>query len=121
LLGDSLTTQKDGAAQENRRRTPRYPFLANAEFSEAKSVARIQARVSEIGLNGCYLETPKPLPEGAQILVNIFKGAEFLECFATVAYSQPNRGMGIKFNNINREFLPTLQKWLLEAMHAARN
>jgi PilZ domain-containing protein len=116
-----LTTKDDGARQENRRRTPRYPFVANAEFSETKSVARIQARVSEIGLNGCYLETPNPPPDGTQILVNVFKGAEFLECFATVAYSQPNRGMGIKFSNVNALFLPTLQKWILEAMHVAHD
>jgi hypothetical protein len=83
------------------------------------STARIEARVIEIGLNGCYLETPNPLPEGTQILVGISKGAEFLDCSATVAYSQQNRGMGIKFNNINLQFLPTLQMWLLEAMRAA--
>jgi hypothetical protein len=113
-----LTTQNDRATPENRRRTPRYPFIANAEFTETKSAARIEARVSEIGLNGCYIETPNPLPEGAQLLVGISKGADFLDCSATVAYSQPNLGMGIKFNNINLQFLPTLQTWLLEAMRA---
>jgi hypothetical protein len=119
-LGGSLTTQNDDVRPDNRRRTPRYPFLANAKFCETKSSARFEARVSTIGLNGCYLETASPLAEGAQILVKIFKATEFFESAATVAYSQPGRGMGLRFNDVNWHFLPTLQKWLLEAMRAGR-
>jgi PilZ domain len=115
-----LTTQNDGVRNENRRRTPRYAFLANAQFSETRSGARFEARVSEIGLNGCYLQTPNPLAEGTQILVKIFKETEFFESAATVAYSQPGRGMGLRFNDVNWHFLSTLQKWLLEAMRAGR-
>jgi PilZ domain len=117
-LGGSLTTQNDGVRNENRRRTPRYAFIANAQFSDTRSGARFEARVSEIGLNGCYLETPNPPAEGAQILVKIFKESEFFESAATVAYTQPGRGMGLRFDDVNWHFLPTLQKWLLEAMRA---
>lgn len=119
-FGASLTTQNDDARKADRRRTPRYLFSANAEFSETKSGARIEARVSEIGMYGCYLETRNPPLEGTQIFVKIFKGTDFFESSAAVAYSNPNRGMGVKFRDVNRHFLPILQKWLLEAMRAPR-
>jgi hypothetical protein len=76
--------------------------------------------VSEIGMYGFYLDTPNPPPVGAQIAVKIFKGTDFFETAATVAHSQSNRGMGLKFRDVSRHFLPTLQKWLLEAMRAAQ-
>lgn len=76
--------------------------------------------MSELGMFGCYLETPNPLPEGAQIIVKVFKEADFFESSATVSYSQPSQGMGIKFRDFKRLHVPTLQKWLLEAISAAR-
>jgi PilZ domain len=115
-----LTLPNDNARKAERRRTPRYPFVANAEFSETISGPRIEGRVSEIGMNGCHVVTSNPPPEGAKIFLKIFKGTEFLDASATVAYSQPNRGMGLQFRDVNRLFLPTLQKWLLEAMNAPR-
>jgi hypothetical protein len=67
-------------------------------------------------MNGCFIETPYPLPEGTRIFVKIFKDPDFFSSAATVAYSQPNRGMGVQFRDVNRLLMATLQKWLLEAM-----
>jgi len=76
--------------------------------------------VTEIGMNGCYLNTLDPFAEGAAIYVKISRETEFFECTGMVAYSQANQGMGITFRDVNRHFLTTLQKWLLEAMRAPR-
>jgi hypothetical protein len=119
-FGESLTTQNDDPRKPDRRRVPRYPFIASAEFSQTNSGPRIEARVNELGMFGCYLETSSPAPEGALIFVKIFREADFFESSATVAYSHPNRGMGIKFRDYNRLHVGTLQKWLLEAMNATR-
>ena len=105
--------------KDDRRRTPRYPFVANAEVSETASQTRIFARTSEIGMNGCYLDLINPLPVGTEVLVKIFTETDFFESVATVVYSQPNLGMGLMFRDVSRHFLPSLQKWLLEAMRAA--
>jgi hypothetical protein len=75
----------------------------------------------EIGLYGCYLDTANPPPEGTQIFVKIVKGTDLFESSATVAYTQPNRGMGIKFSDVSWQFLSTLQKWVLESMLAAHD
>jgi hypothetical protein len=105
--------------RDDRRRTPRYSFVANAEVSETASQIRIFARVSEISMNGCYLDMINPLPVGTEIFVKIFTETDFFESAATVVYSQPNLGVGLMFQDISRHFLPSLQKWLLEAMRAA--
>jgi hypothetical protein len=93
--------------------------VANAEVSETASQIRIFARVSEISMNGCYLDMINPLPVGTEIFVKIFTETDFFESAATVVYSQPNLGVGLMFQDISRHFLPSLQKWLLEAMRAA--
>jgi PilZ domain len=115
-----LTLQKDDARKVDRRRTPRYPFVANADFSDTLSGPRREGRVSDIGMHGCFIETPNPPSEGTQIFLKIFKETDFFEASATVVYSEPNRGMGLQFRDVKRLLLPTLQKWLLESMNAPR-
>jgi hypothetical protein len=63
--------------KDDRRRTPRYPFVANAEVNEAASQTRIFARVSEISMNGCYLDMINPLPMGTELFVKIFTKEDF--------------------------------------------
>jgi hypothetical protein len=105
--------------KEDRRRTPRYPFVASAELSENAVQTRLFARVTEISMNGCYLDMINPLPVGTEIFVKIFTSEDFFESAATVVYSQPKLGVGLTFHDVSRHFLPSLQKWLLEAMRAA--
>jgi len=48
--------------------------------------------------------------------VKFFADAKFFETKATVAYSQPNLGMGVSFRDMKPYFVDVLRKWLLEAM-----
>ena len=102
--------------EQDRRKTPRYPFIANAELTEEQSKAQIQTRVSEIGLNGCYFDMVNPLPQDTNVTVKIFCDDGFFEARATVVYSQQNSGMGVTFREVQPFFLATLKKWLLKAM-----
>jgi hypothetical protein len=106
----------DGNSEEQRRRNPRFPFVAKAEVCETSTGEWINAQVSEISLNGCYLDMMNPLPVGTQVLVKIFENGEFFEATAKVAYSHPNLGMGLTYCDVKANFLATLQKWLLEAL-----
>jgi hypothetical protein len=101
---------------EERRRTPRYPFVAGAEVIEETSGAKLATRVSEFSLNGCYLDLTNPLPKGTGVLVKIFTEKEFFEAPGTVVYSHPHLGMGVEFHDIKPFFQSTLKKWLLAAM-----
>jgi hypothetical protein len=99
-----------------RRRVPRFPFVANAEIVDNNSKARMNARVSELSLYGCYVNTINPLPKGASVFIKIFTAVDFIEANAMVAYVHPNLGMGITFFNVSAHFLPILQVWLMRAM-----
>jgi hypothetical protein len=74
------------------------------------------ARVTDLSLNGCYVDMPNPLPTGARVFVKIFTHIDFFEAEASVVYSQPNLGVGLAFLHVKPHFLATLRKWLLQAM-----
>jgi hypothetical protein len=54
--------------ESERRRSPRYPFLAAAELTESTSGVRLKASANDLSLNGCYLETINPLPQARQCM-----------------------------------------------------
>src|SRR5690348_12930697 len=56
---------------QERRRTPRYPFIATAEVIDQSSKASTSTRVSELSLHGCHLDMPNPLPQDTAITVKI--------------------------------------------------
>jgi hypothetical protein len=101
---------------EERRRTLRFPFKATAEVSQVNSEARWSARVTEISLNGCFLQLEEPFPDGTMLLVKIFVEGSFFEASAKVVYSQPQTGVGIAFHDLKPYFVSVLKKWLLTAM-----
>jgi len=100
---------------EERRRTPRYPFIATAEVTDTSSQASTTAQVSELSLYGCYLQMPNPLPENAQVKIKIYSEGKFFESNGVIAYSQPNIGVGITFREVRPQLLTVLKQWLLAA------
>jgi hypothetical protein len=103
---------------EERRRTLRFKFEATAEVSQENTEARIPARVTEISLNGCFLQMADPFPDGTPLLVRIFVEGAFFEAHGKVVYSQPKVGVGVAFRDLKPFFVNVLKKWLLEAMLA---
>ena len=97
--------------QHEKRRTPRYAFVADAEVIETASGAKLKACVSEFGLTGCYLDMTHPLEPGTAMLVKIFSGNEFFEASAKVAYAHPNLGMRVEFHDVKPFFQNVLKKW----------
>ena len=100
---------------EERRRTPRYPFIATAEVVAPPSTSGISARVTELSLHGCYVEMPDPLPEDASLTLKIYAEGKFFESAGVVVYSKPKLGIGVGFLNIRPQFLSVLKHWLLAA------
>lgn len=98
---------------EERRRTPRYPFIATAEVIEQGSKNGIPSRVTELSLNGCYIDMPNPLPQDAPITVKIYADGKFFEAAGAVVYSKPKLGIGVSFRGVRPQFLTVLKQWLL--------
>ena len=101
--------------RKEQRRTPRYTFIASAELIEEKTDVRIATRVSELSLNGCYLDMMNPFPQDTQVLVKIFAGDESFQAKSKIIYVQPNLGAGVVFLEIPPQPLALLQHWLDQA------
>lgn len=104
--------------EQERRRTPRFPFVASAEVIETAGRFSIVARVSELSLYGCYIDMSNPLPEGTSIVVRITSGGRHLEASGKVVYSASNLGIGVSFHDISVQSLIVLKEWLVLAAQA---
>jgi len=101
--------------ESERRRSPRYPFFAQAQLTESPSGARLKASTSDLCSNGCYLDTISPLPLGTIISIQITYQGQVFAAGGVVAHSHPNTGMGVKFIALESGCSVILQTWLHEA------
>jgi len=107
--------------EQERRRSPRYPFAGSIEMRESASEDKRTARVKELSLNGCYVDIESPYPIGSSLAIKLFTETEFFEAQASVIYSQPDQGMGLMFRETKPYYLMVLRKWLLAAMMGKKN
>ncbi|HEX8882330.1 MAG TPA: PilZ domain-containing protein [Candidatus Acidoferrum sp.] len=106
--------------EQERRRTPRYPFKASIEMREGASQDKRTAQVTGLSLNGCYVSTESPYPEGSMLAVKVFTETDFYEGQVIVIYKQEKLGMGLMFTETRPYYLMVLRKWLLSAMMAKK-
>ena len=97
---------------QERRRTPRFSFIAHAELREDASQVRVVSRVSELSLNGCYLDMMNPFPAGTMVTLRITAGEETFEAHAKIIYSTPNMGAGAAFLDVDPKHQSLLKRWL---------
>jgi hypothetical protein len=95
-----------------RRRSARIPFVASAEIIDAEENTRSSSELSDLSLHGCCVKTPNPFPVGTCVTIEIYRGEDFLEAPATVAYFTPKKAMGLAFTSIEPRFAVVLKKWL---------
>jgi hypothetical protein len=100
---------------DEKRRGPRYTFIASAELVDERADVRIASRVSELSLHGCYLDMMNPFPKETMVLVKIAAGDALFEAKAKVIYSQPNMGAGLGFLQVAPDSQAVLERWLDEA------
>jgi PilZ domain len=99
----------------DRRRTPRYGFVASAELSQHGTQLRVASRVSELGLHGCYLNMMDPFPTGTLVRLKIHAGDMAFESKGRIVYHTPNDGAGVAFLEVEPKEESILKHWLKEA------
>jgi PilZ domain len=95
-----------------RRRAPRYPFIAEAEVTEIASDTKLSAKTSDVSIGGCFLDMLNPSPEGTEIRVRISHASATFTVLGRVVFLFPNMGMGVVFTRVEDNQLPVLQEWL---------
>ncbi len=110
---DTTPASAEGLRYDERRRVPRYPFLAAVEVTELSSGARLQGRMSDLGVQGCYVQTSNPFPVGALVRLRLVNREESLETTGQVCHSQSTLGMGLAFTDLKFDQLVMLEDWLV--------
>ena len=99
----------------------RFAFSAGAEIAPKSSPsAFVPARVTELSLRGCFLETSASFEMQRPVLLKIHDSGEYFEAEASVLYVKPS-GVGLVFGEIKPHFRAVLQKWVLAALDNQSN
>lgn len=101
---------------QDRRRSPRFPFIASAEVLAENNGSRLDARISDISASGCYVDTINPLPDGTPVRLKIFNESQSFEAAAIVVYAHTHLGMGLRFGEVPPNSMTILRGWLPAAV-----
>jgi hypothetical protein len=94
----------------------RFSFNADAEIApESSPKAILPAHVTELSLQGCFLETSASFELQHPVLLKIHDAGDFFEAEAIVLYTRPS-GLGLVFREVKPRFRDVLQKWILKAL-----
>ena len=104
---------------KDRRKSPRYPIIAEAKVADLKTETEFKARVSELSLDGCYVDFLNPLPEGSELHLYITKDTGVFETNARVVYNHPGMGLGIRFVGTPPDQKKILERWIEELQAAS--
>jgi len=102
-------------SEKQRRRNPRYAFIASAELFEPVTRMQVATRVSELSAQGCYLDMLNPFPEDTIALVKISVGQNVFESKVRVVYAHSNLGVGLVFLEPDPKNVDLLKSWIDEA------
>src|SRR5712691_2773649 len=112
--GKSSSASGQEALEADRRGAHRRQLSADAEVTDLRSGLKLSARVSDLSLKGCYIDTLNPCPVGTSVSLRLFKGKNVFEARAIVSYRQAGFGMGLAFASLAGEHQAKLENWLSE-------
>ena len=96
-------------SHEERRVHDRSRLIVDV-FFDGKDVTGV-ASTKDISPGGLYMNTQAEIPEGALLLVRIpFRENVQVVCDAVVVYSNPGRGVGLRFQALSDEVKAILER-----------
>ena len=94
---------------EERRLHDRSRLIVDV-FFDGKDVTGV-ASTKDISPGGLYMNTKADIPEGALLLVRIpFRQDAQVVCNAEVVYSNPGKGVGLRFQGLSDEVKAMLER-----------
>ena len=95
-----------------RRRAARYNFEAVAEVVDLGSGRKLVCIPRDLSLSGCFLATMTPMPQGAEVFVNLTSSAARFGAKGVVTANVSSEGMGVEFKQMASADEAVLQEWL---------
>ena len=106
-MADDL--EEEFETQEERRAYDRSRLIVDV-FFDGQDVTGV-ASTKDISPGGLYLNTQTAIPQGAMLLVRIpFRPNVEVVCRAEVIYSEPGRGVGLRFRDVTEEGRAVLER-----------
>ena len=106
-MADDL--EEEFETQEERRGYDRSRLIVDV-FFDGQDVTGV-ASTKDISPGGLYLNTQTAIPQGAMLLVRIpFRPNVEVVCRAEVVYSEPGRGVGLRFRDVTEEGRAVLER-----------
>jgi hypothetical protein len=96
------------------RSVRRCALVASVEVTELRTGALLCARISELGVGGCYVDALNPFPEGALVALRILRDQGVFQTKAKVVYCDSRFGMGLAFIEMTPDQRSILENWLAE-------
>jgi hypothetical protein len=94
----------------------RFSFDATAEIApDSSPKAILPGRVTELSLQGCFLETSASFEEKHHVLLKIRDAGESFEAEGVILYVRPS-GLGLAFRDVKPRYRAVLQNWILKAL-----
>jgi hypothetical protein len=99
----------DSMGDDERRSYDRSRLIVDV-FFDGKDVTGV-ASTKDISPGGLYMNTQAEIPEGTLLLIRIpFRGDAQVVCNAVVVYSNPGRGVGLRFQGLSDEVRAMLEQ-----------
>lgn len=94
--------EQERMPQEDRRLHDRSRLIVDVFFNGADSTG--VASTKDISIGGLYMNTQAIIPEGSVLLLRIpLSGNEQVVVNAEVIYSNPGRGVGVRFQGLSEK------------------
>lgn len=87
----------------NRRKTSRHRLNCPVRIRERGVEAALTAILSDISLDGCYVETLQPFPMDVRLELTMALENLEIRVHGTVCSVHPRTGMGVSFTEIDAE------------------
>ena len=101
----------DMSGTDERRRYDRSRLIVDVFFDGTDATG--VASTKDISAGGFYMNTQAILPEGSILLVRIpFGDGEQIVANAEVVYSNPGRGVGLRFQSLSEENRSLIERGL---------
>jgi hypothetical protein len=118
MAGDSYkygtTLVRAVEKHDERRKIPRYAVNADSEVEEPRVQAKINGRMTDLGMGGCYVDAMMTFPVDTTVHMRMTREDLNFEADAKVVFSKPGLGMGLAFTNLTPAHQRYLTEWVEE-------
>ena len=90
-----------------------------ADLTASDGAMLLSGKVTEIGRNGCYVETLNAIPVGTFLKVVVFHDQHTFVTNGKIIYIHERDGMGVEFIDPPQDQLKILDSWLAELPSAS--